>query len=246
MTLFHAIAATPRGSCRLNARWLAFALWGPLAISGSMVLFAEPPELPLPKLPLVFAEDFENGDEAWKPTDSAAWKVADGNGGHVYSLFQQSTYEPPHRSPVNFSLLDDVYLGDFVLDAQLKSTVADYGHRDMCLVFGYQDAAHFYYVHFGKQTDDHANQVFVVNDAPRTKISTRTSEGTNWDDAWHRVRIVRKVDEGTIEVYFDDFESPVMTAQDTTFAWGQVGIGSFDDTGDWDNIRVRGVKVKGP
>ena len=58
-------------------------------------------------------------------------------------------------------------VGDFVLEVELQSTVKDYDHRSMVLVFGYQDPAHFYYVHFGKKTDDHANQIFIVNGAPR-------------------------------------------------------------------------------
>ena len=48
--------------------------------------------------------------------------------------------------------------------------------------------------------------------------------------------------EGTIEIYFDDMQKPVMTAKDKTFAWGQIGIGTFDDTSDWDDVVLRGVK----
>ena len=113
----------------------------------------------------------------------------------------------------------------------------------MCLVFGYQDSGHFYYSHLGKKTDDHANQIFIVNGAPRAKISTKTTPGTNWTDGWHAVKIVRKVADGTIEVYWDDMKTPVQTASDKTFAWGRIGIGSFDDTGNWDDIKLRGVKV---
>jgi hypothetical protein len=40
--------------------------------------------------------------------------------------------------------------------------------------------------------------------------------------------------------------TPVMTAVDKTFKWGQVGIGSFDDTGIFDNFVLRGVKVEKP
>ena len=108
--------------------------------------------------------------------------------GHVYSLIAESEYKPPYRSPVNIALLEDVVVGDFVLDARLQSTVKDYDHRSMVLVFGYQDPAHFYYVHFGKKTDNHANQIFIVNGAPRMKISTETTPGTAWDDAWHQVQ----------------------------------------------------------
>jgi hypothetical protein len=194
-------------------------------------------------LPLLYEENFEHGADRWEPTDPKAWKVLETKQGKVYSLFQASKYDPPHRSPFNFSLLKDISVSDFVLDARVQSTVKDYDHRDMCLIFGYQDPAHFYYVHLGQKTDDHANQIFIVDGAPRTKISTKTTPGTKWDDEWHRVRIVRRVADGTIEVYFDDMKTPVMTATDRKFTWGRIGIGSFDDTGNYDDATLRGVKV---
>jgi len=198
------------------------------------------------ELPVVFQEDFENGADHWKPTDAAAWKIVEVDGGHAYSQFQKSNYEPPHRSPFNFALVKGHSVGDFELTARVHSTTRDYPHRDVCLVFGYQDPAHFYYVHLGKQTDDHANQIFIVNDAPRIKISTKTTPGTNWTESWHNVKIVRRVADGTIEVYFDDMKSPVMTAVDSTFVWGRVGLGTFDDTGEYDDITLRGVRAKQP
>jgi hypothetical protein len=198
------------------------------------------------ELPLVFREDFENGADNWQPLDAKSWEVRKKPEGQVYSLIRDSQYKPPYRSPVNVALLEDVTVSDFVLDARLQSTVPDYGHRSLVLVFGYQDPAHFYYVHFGKVTDDHANQIFIVNDAPRVKISTKTTPGTNWDDAWHRVRIVRDVASGKIEVYFDDLKSPVMTAEDKTFTWGRIGIGAFDDLGNFDDLELRGTVVEPP
>jgi len=195
-------------------------------------------------LPVVFEEGFENGAKHWEPSDAKAWKVKETDDGHVYSQFEKrSKYEPPHRSPYNIALLKEINVGDFVLDADVLSTHEDYGHRDVCLLFGYQGPAHFYYVHLGKKTDDHANQIFIVNDAPRIKISTKTTPGTNWDDQWHHVRIARDTESGSIQIFYDDMETPVMTASDKTFIWGRVGIGSFDDTSDWDNITLRGMKA---
>jgi hypothetical protein len=194
------------------------------------------------ELPLVFQDDFENGVDRWQPTDAKAWKIIDSVRGKAYSHFAQSQYKPPHRSPFNFSLIKDVQVTDFQFDTRLLSTKPDYNHRDLVLVFGYQDPAHFYYVHFGKKTDDHANQIFIVNDAPRIKISTKTTAGTNWDDNWHQARIVRDTASGKIEIYFDDMKTPVMEATDKTFTWGQVGIGSFDDIGNWDDVKLLGVK----
>lgn len=196
------------------------------------------------ELPLVFEETFENGADHWQPTDAEAWKLVDGREGHgkAYSLFQQSKYKPPHRSPFNIALLKDVSVTDFRLEADVLSTAREYPHRSMTMIFGYQDPAHFYYVHFGKATDDHANQIFIVNDAPRIKISTKTTSGTNWDDKWHHVKIERNVAAGDIKIYFDDMKTPVMEAVDKTFTWGKIGLGSFDDVGNYDDVKLWGVK----
>ena len=35
-----------------------------------------------------------------------------------------------------------------------------------------------------------------------------------------------------------------MTANDKTFAYGRIGVGTFDDTADWDDIVIRGTKVE--
>ena len=51
---------------------------------------------------------------------------------------------------------------------------------------------------------------------------------------------------GRIEVYFDNMDEPVMTAKDKNFTWGTVGVGSFDDTGNFDNVLLYGEKVKRP
>ncbi|NOX54342.1 MAG: DUF1080 domain-containing protein [Planctomycetes bacterium] len=195
--------------------------------------------------PLVYADDFESGSiEDWEPTDPKAWRIGNDIGNHFYSLFQASQYKPPVRSPQNRSLLKSVVVGSFRMDVRLQSTGRDYPHRDLCLFFGYQDPTHFYYVHLGKKTDDHCNQVFIVDGAPRKKISLTTTEGTPWGKGWHYARIVRDVKTGTIQVFFDEMDEPAMTAKDTTFTWGQVGVGSFDDTGNFDEIHLYGEKLK--
>ena len=133
-----------------------------------------------PKLPLVFEDDFEKGAERWQPTDAAAWKIVKTDKGSYYSQYKQSKYKTLHRSPFNISLVKDVKVTDFVFEAKVLSTGKDGDHRDMCLFFGYQDAAHLYYVHLGKQADDHANQIFIVNTADRKKISTKTTMYTSF------------------------------------------------------------------
>ena len=189
---------------------------------------------------LVYSHDFEDRSlTRYEPTDTSAWQLTEQNGNHAVALIKRnSDFKPKYRSPFNRTLIRDLQLSTFVMDIRLQSTIPDYGHRDLCLFFGWQNDEHLYYVHFGKQTDDHANQIFIVNNEPRKKISTRTTSGTPWTDNWHRARIARNAETGEIKVYFDDMQNPVMTAIDKTFDKGRLGFGSFDDIGNFDDIRI--------
>jgi len=196
------------------------------------------------ELPLVAFDDFESGSQAWEFTDAKTWRVDGEDGRRFLRLFEKTNdYKPAVRSPYHIALAKGAIVGDFVLDVTMRSTIPDYGHRDLCLYFGHQGPSRFYYVHLGKQGDDHANSIFLVNDSPRTSIARERSMSIDWDDAWHRVRIRRSVADGSIEVFFDDLERPVMAASDRTFLHGRTGVGSFDDTGDFDEFRLRGRTV---
>lgn len=204
--------------------------------------------------PLLFADDFENGIESWQTTDvdpaKPTWEVVDlknaaGKPTKAFRTTGKSAYQPKFRSPPNIALLKDVTVGDFELTAKVQSTNVDAGpHRDMCIFWGYQDPSHYYYVHFGAVSDPNACQIFIVNGAARTPITTKKAEGTPWTTGWHEVRVIRNATDGTIEVYFDDMDEPLMAAKDKTFTWGQVGLGTFDDNGNWDDFQLNGVEAK--
>jgi hypothetical protein len=196
-------------------------------------------------MPLLLNETFEDGAGRWEPSDPEAFTVLNENGNHVYAIVKDSSYNPPVRSPQNISILKDLCASDFVLEVKLKSTTEDYGHRDMCVIFGYQDPSHYYYVHFGLQADPHSNSIFLVNGEPRVSIAKSRTSGTRWlDNTYHTVRIVRDTKSGAIKVYFDNMDAPAMTAEETTLKQGRFGVGSFDDTGNIDRYRIWGTEVK--
>jgi hypothetical protein len=192
--------------------------------------------------PVLYANDFESGQGEWTMTDSAAWELATEDGNTALALVRASKYLPPVRAPQNIAWIADLDLGRFVLEADLKQTGREYGHRDLCLFIGGQDARHYYYVHLASVADEHANSIFIVNGAPRESIAVTRTSGSSWGDTWHHVKLVPDIDAGAIEVYFDDMATPAMTANDTTFASGTVGIGSFDDVGLFDNIVIRPLR----
>jgi len=206
---------------------------------------------PSGELPVVVDEDFERGMDRWTTTDrqqeKKMWSIvphpASTPGDLKNSVFRvagASSFQPPHRSPHSVALLKDLVVSSFQLTADVQNTNSAAGnHRDLCFFWGYQDPKHFYYVHLGAKADPHSCQVFIVNDAPRTKISQLEAEGIPWTDGWHKVKVRHDTQTGLIEVFFDDMESPTMTAVDKTFLWGRVGIGTFDDHGNFDNVQLR-------
>lgn len=191
---------------------------------------------------LIYTQDFESPQaiKDFEMTDAKAWKIAEGRTGKSLELFGASNYKGKVRSPFNIALIKDVVVGDFVFETELSQTGKEYGHRDLCLFFGVNSPSNFYYVHIATKTDDYANNIFLVNDEPRRKISTKTTSGTDWGktNSWHKVRIEREVIPGTIKVYFDDSDTPIMEATDVHFTEGRIGIGSFDDVGKFDNIKI--------
>lgn len=159
-------------------------------------------------------------------------------------LHGPSEYRPPHRSPRAIALLREPVLESFTLDATLTQTGREYAHRDLCLFFGFESASRFYYVHLATTPDRNAHNVFLVDGAPRRNLLPPRQKGVDWGrGASHRVRLVRDIESGLIEVYFDDMKHPVLSVVDRTIGAGRIGFGSFDDTGTFEDIRIRGVAV---
>jgi hypothetical protein len=180
-------------------------------------------------------------------TDPAVWRFSREEKGGSLELAAQSKYNPAVRSPVNIALIKEKVFGDFVLQVDLIQTGREYGHRDMCLFFGFQQPDKFYYTHVATKADPNAHNIFIVNGKPRTNIAKTTTPGVNWGlNIWHKVRLERKIAEGTIKVFFDDMTIPIMVAEDKSFGEGFIGFGSFDDTGKVDNIKIWGPALGSP
>ena len=173
--------------------------------------------------------------------EKKGWALQDDSQqGKVLALVAKNNYQPRVRSPHSMALIKDHLFGDFIMEVKLKQTGREYNHRDLCLFFNFQGPSNYYYVHMASIADPHAHNIFLVNDEPRVNIGEEVTDGVQWGSDWHQVKIVRKASEGVIEVYFDDMETPIMKAKDTHFQYGQIGFGSFDDTGLIDEVSIWG------
>lgn len=195
---------------------------------------------------LVYEQTFKDSSALndFRFTDPRAWRLGEFEGKKALELYRASEYEPPHRSPLSIALLFGLELESFVLEAELLQTGREYGHRDLCIFFGFVDPTRYYYVHMASAADENAHNVFLVKGSPRRKIGSQTTSGVAWGTGkWHTVRLARDAERGSIEVYFDDLSKPIMSAKDTTFPKGRVGFGSFDDTGMVGAVRIWAPKA---
>jgi hypothetical protein len=228
----------------LNPRILA----GLLAFAALAV--AVPGADPAPVLPagykLLYAQKFGAASSLadFVMSDPAAWQWSGDPQGGSLELARQSDYKPAVRSPFNLAVLKDRVFTDFILEAEMLQTSKEYGHRDMVICFGFNAPAKFYYAHIATAADDHAHNVFIVNNQPRVKIARETTKGVDWGrEVWQKVRLERRGSDGPIKVYFGDLTKPIMLAEDKTFPSGYLGFGSFDDTGKIRNVRIWGAPL---
>lgn len=207
------------------------ALW-PVILTGIGTAIAEPP---------TYEQTFDDPEsiEALRFTDPAAWKL---DAGSLWQ-FAASNYAPAQRSPHNIALLPVWIEGDFVIDVDLMQTGREYAHRDLCVFFGVRSPSEFLYAHLSTGADPNAHHIQVVNNAPRTPITTTRSEGVDWGrDVWRHVRIECDASTESVRVFFDDAE--VLAAAELPWSGGFIGFGSFDDEGRIDNIRVTAASIE--
>jgi len=72
--------------------------------------------------------------------------------------------------------------------------------------------------------------------APRVRIAGTEAIPALPDTSWHQIRVLRNVDSGRIEVWSDVQAGPLFTVVDHTYSCGQIGLGSFDETGDFTDV----------
>jgi hypothetical protein len=196
-------------------------------------------------LALLAESDFENGPTAgWQPNDPAHWRVVNDGGSMVYEL--TAAGEPGQvRAPTSWSLWAGHDVASFEFSGRVRChTDPATAVRDMCIFFHFQDPTHFYYVHFAGSSDGVHNIIGLVNGADRVKINAEpagTSTFRLTDREWHVFKVVCDAETGEIRTYLDDMTEPILTARDRTLGRGLVGVGSFDDTGAFDDLKLRGA-----
>ena len=182
----------------------------------------------------------------WAPVTPSKWRFT----GEQVILAEAGTARPGPRRPFEYAVLTaGPVMSSVEVTAEVRlDTPVEITNRDVIIVFGYRDDTHFYYAHFSTDNTIYPhNGIFKVNGTDRERLDYQwngRSRGANpaiVDARWHQVRVKHLATTGEIAVYVDGARDPLMTARDTTFTSGRVGVGSFDNVGRTRNFRVIGT-----
>jgi len=228
-------------------RWVGASLAVAVFLLASLGLAPRPAfqfKLGTNTLPLLIADDFKDGKAgAWLPNIPDHWRVAREEGAFVYQLTAPGE-QGKMRAPTSWSLLKEFEVTGFVFSGWIKcQTDPAVNQRDICIFFHFQDPTHFYYVHFSASSDENHNVIAIVNGAERTKINSEPPGKSVYrltDLNYHYFKVTCDAVTGDIKAYLDETTTPILTAVDKTLGHGLVGVGSFDDTGSFSNIKLWG------
>jgi len=196
------------------------------------------------ELPLLAASDFGSGRaDGWRPNEPADWRVAEREGEMVYELVAAGE-QGAVRAPTSWSVWEGLEVASFEFTGRLRcDTDPANPYRDMCVIFRYRDPTHFCYVHFAGTSDGVHNIIGLVDGADRVKINAEpagASAARLTDAGWHAFKVAYDARTGEVRAYLDDLDVPLLTARDLTWDRGLVGVGSFDDTGAFAGLALRG------
>lgn len=182
------------------------------------------------------AETLEVFGRQWTVPAAADWALQHENGGQTLRLVRERGPLPGPTRPIEFALAKPD-----LQSATVEADVRAFG-RSVIIVYDYHDPEHFNYAHISKDTaakQPHHNGIFHVYGGERVRISSEDGpaalpEGTDWQ----HVRLWFDGNSGEVRVEVNGTAVTALHAIDLSLRGGRVGIGSFDETGEFKNVKI--------
>lgn len=176
----------------------------------------------------------------WSVYNAADWKVAtDQDGKQMLELNTPREPLPGPRRPFQFAIAQTPDFSRVTVEADVRPR-----RRSLIIVFAYRDPAHFDYAHLSTDTGMKQpvhNGVFHVFGGERVRISSQEGPAA-FPATNHWYHVVLKYDgtKGEVRVTVDGKAVPALHAVDLSMHSGKVGLGSFDEIGDFKNVKITG------
>jgi len=193
-------------------------------------------------LSVVRAEDsIEALGYRWTVQQSTDWSTAEPG-----ILKLRISAEPPSgqpRRPQKFAIAQAGPFRKVTLEAEVRRN-----GRSLILVYAFQDPAHFDYAHISSDAasaQPFHNGMFHVFGGERVRISSLEGSPSLPTQDWTPVKLVFDGESGRCSVEVAGRRNPSLEAYDLSLRSGKVGLGSFDETGDFRKVRITGVPESG-
>jgi hypothetical protein len=192
---------------------------------------------------LLGADTLQIFDHQWSVPDGGDWEIQKDNGAAV--LHMKIGREPlasGPRRPFQFAVADTQPFGKVTVEADIRPL-----KRSVIIVYDYRDSGHFNYAHISADIKAPVhNGIFHVYGGERVRISPQRGPAAFPEiNRWYHVKLVADGSSGKVDVTVDGKAVPALQAVDLSLTTGKVGIGSFDETGDFKNVKITGVPASG-
>ena len=176
-------------------------------------------------------------DRDWSVPAVADWQVGQEDGVTTLRLINPREPPPGPRRPIQFALTDIPRYSKLTIAVDVKPL-----GRSLMLVFAYQDAAHFNYVHLSTDAGTRVavhNGVFHVYGGERVRISNADGPPAfAQNNRWYRAELTHDARTGAVAVTVDGKSVPALRAVDVSLGPGKMGVGSFDETAQFRNLKI--------
>lgn len=176
-------------------------------------------------------------NQKWTVPDAGDWQVLKEGSEEILHMTKGREPLPGPRRPFQFALCDMPPAREVTLEADIRPL-----KRSVMIVYAYRDEAHFNYAHL---SSDRAaiqpvhNGVFHVFGGERVRISAQDGPASfTAVNRWYHVKLSFNGAAGSVEVLVDNQPIPSLHAVDLSLTRGKVGLGSFNETGDFKNVKI--------
>lgn len=178
---------------------------------------------------------------SWMVPTPSDWRVEqpDSKSGLLHLLVGREPPSSSPRRPFQFAIAQTEPFHRATISVEARPLA-----RSLILVYAYRDPAHFDYAHLSTDAgtrEAHHNGIFHVYGGERVRISDTAGPPAFAETGrWYKIVLDWDGGTGTVHVNVDGVDVPALHGVDLSLNSGRIGLGSFDETAEFRNLRIKG------